>query len=209
MGVYGRTSKPFWFCRMGSPACFRERIDQEYFSKGFCRRRKLSLPDAKTSPELRAFYLSYLIHLVGDLPQPLHCASLFNDTYPNGDKGGNDFYAKPGSRGIKLHSLWDGLLGTSRKPHPLLNYAIEIESRYFRNSLKELKKNRTPKEWGLESRAVAIEKVYLRGQLKGSTRAESAPELPVGYTKAAKAVAERQAALAGYRLADEIQKYVR
>ena len=29
------------------------------------------------------------------------------------------------------------------------------------------------------------------------------------YTKTAKAVAEKQAALAGYRLADEIQEYVR
>jgi hypothetical protein len=168
-----------------------------------------ALSDGASSPEERAVYLSYLIHLVGDLHQPLHCASLFNDMYPGGDKGGNDFYVKPGSRGIKLHSLWDGLLGTSSKPHPHLNYAIEIESRYPRNSLKELKKDRTPKEWSLESRAVAIEKVYLHGELRGSTSAESAPSLPEGYAKAAKAVAERQAALSGYRLADEIQKCVR
>jgi hypothetical protein len=168
-----------------------------------------ALADPKTAAELRAVYLSYLIHLIGDLHQPLHCASLFNDTYPGGDKGGNDFYVKPGSRGIKLHSLWDGLLGTSNKPHTHLNYAIEIESRHPRNSLKELKKAKTPKEWSLESRAAAIEKVYLRAALNGSTSAESAPELPGGYTKEAKTVAERQAALAGYRLADEIQKYVR
>jgi hypothetical protein len=168
-----------------------------------------ALADPKAAPELRAVYLSYLIHSIGDLHQPLHCASLFNNTYPGGDKGGNDFYVKPGARGIKLHSLWDGLLGTSNKPHTHLNYATEIESRYPRNSLKELKKAKTPREWSLESRFLAIEKAYLRGELKGSTRAESAPELPVGYTKAAKAVAERQAALAGYRLADEIQKYVR
>jgi hypothetical protein len=37
-----------------------------------------------------------------------------------------DFYVKPGSKGIKLHSLWDGLLGTSGKPHKAYNYAIEI-----------------------------------------------------------------------------------
>jgi hypothetical protein len=30
-----------------------------------------------------------------------------------------------------------------------------------------------------------------------------------GYTKAAKVVAEKQAALAGYRLADEIKRWVR
>jgi len=157
----------------------------------------------------RAVYLSYLIHLVGDIHQPLHCASLFNNTYPDGDKGGNDFYVKPGSRGIKLHAIWDGLLGTSGKPHAHLNYAIEIESEHPRSSLKELKKAKTSKEWSLESRFVAIEKVYLRGKLKGSTMAESAPPLPEGYTKTAKTVVERQAALAGYRLADELQHVLR
>jgi hypothetical protein len=34
-------------------------------------------------------------------------------------------------------------------------------------------------------------------------------ELPEGYSKAAKVVAERQAALAGYRLADEMAKWVK
>jgi hypothetical protein len=38
---------------------------------------------------------------------------------------------------------------------------------------------------------------------------ETAEELPKEYTKAAKVVAEKQAALAGYRLAGEIQKWVR
>jgi hypothetical protein len=58
----------------------------------------------------------------------------------------------------------------------------------------------------LESRILAIEKAYLNGQLKGSEDEDHAPTLPEGYAKAAKAVAERQAALAGYRLADKIAK---
>jgi len=37
----------------------------------------------------------------------------------------------------------------------------------------------------------------------------AAEELPKGYTKAAKMVAEKQAALAGYRLAEEMGKWVR
>ncbi|EEF59931.1 hypothetical protein [Pedosphaera parvula] len=69
-------------------------------------------------------------------------------------------------------------------------------------------------EWseftGLErSRAVALDKGYLQGELKGSTSPERAHSLPGDYTKNAKAVAERRAALAGYRLADEIQKCLR
>jgi DNA/RNA endonuclease YhcR with UshA esterase domain len=41
--------------------------------------------------------------------------------------------------------------------------------------------------------------------LKGSASRDSAPPLPADYTKNAKAVAEKQGALAGYRLASEIE----
>ena len=167
------------------------------------------LSDRKATPEQRGAYLSYLIHLIGDLHEPLHCASLFNSAYPAGDKGGNDFFVKPASRGISLHQLWDGLLGTSGKPQAHLNYAIELQAEHPRKALKELKRAKTPKDWSLESRALAVEKVYLRGKLKGSAERDAAPELPEGYTKAAKAVAEMLAALAGYRLADEIEKWLR
>jgi hypothetical protein len=84
-----------------------------------------------------------------------------------------------------------------------------IEHNYPKKSLVELKKAKTPKEWSLESRSIAIEKAYLNGELKGGTSKDTVEELPEGYTKAAKAVAEKQAALVGYRLADDIQKHVK
>lgn len=37
----------------------------------------------------RALFARYLVHLVGDIHQPLHSVSLFNHTFPNGDRGGN------------------------------------------------------------------------------------------------------------------------
>ena len=136
-----------------------------------------TLSDPAASPELRAVYLSYLIHLIGDMHQPLHCCSLVNSTYPKGDKGGNDFYVTPGTRGIKLHSLWDGLLGTSGKPQTHINYAVAIESKYPRKSLSELTEHTTPKDWSLESRELAVEKAYLHRAEKGSTEADTAPAL--------------------------------
>jgi hypothetical protein len=45
--------------------------------------------------------------------------------------------------------------------------------------------------------------------LKGSTNEDSAPPLPAGYTKAAKTIAEKQAALAGCRLTDELNRVVK
>jgi hypothetical protein len=81
--------------------------DDALYGIGQCEK---ALTSSTTSPELRAIYLPYLIHLIGDLHQPLHCASLFSSMYPDGDKGGNDFNVRPNTRGIKLHNLWDGSL---------------------------------------------------------------------------------------------------
>ena len=128
---------------------------------------------------------------------------------PKAIRGGNDFYVKPNSVGVRLHSLWDGLLGSSVNPRTQWNYAIELAKKHPRKSLPELTQHTSPKAWSLESRVLAIDKGYLRGELKGSTEADSAPALPDGYTKAAKVVAEKRGALAGYRLADEVKNYLK
>jgi hypothetical protein len=167
------------------------------------------LSDTNADSELRAAYLSYLIHLVGYMHQPLHCASLFTAAYPTGDRGGNSFFVMPAQAGIPLHSLWDGLLGSSANPRTQWNDAIKIDAQYPRTALPELAAHTTPKEWSLESRELAVDKAYLKGELKGGTTRNNAPKLPDDYTKQAKEVAEKQAALAGYRLADEIQKYLK
>jgi len=168
-----------------------------------------ALSDTNADPEQRGASLSWLVHLIGDEHQPLHCESLFNDAYPHGDKGGNDFYVMPAQRAVGLHGIWDGLLGSSANPRTQWNYAIELEAKFPKQSLPELKQHGTPKEWSLESRELAIEQGYLKGALQGSLTKENAPSLPADYTKKTKAVAERQGALAGYRLAGEIQKYLK
>lgn len=168
------------------------------------------LTDTTASAEARAASLSWLIHLVGDIHQPLHCASYFGADFPNGDKGGNSFYVKPATRSIKLHSLWDGLLGTRNHPKTQLDDAIRIRSEHPRGAMDvgELSSDakESHKQWSLEGRTLAIEKAYLGGKLKSSGKKDPAGTLPKSYTKNAKVVAENQAALAGYRLADEIQR---
>jgi hypothetical protein len=168
-----------------------------------------ALANTNADPEFRAAYLSYLVHLIGDLHQPLHCESFFSEAYTNGDRGGNDFYVKAGPMGVCLHAIWDGLLGSSMDPRTQWNYAVQLESKFPKRSLWELGAHSSPLKWSLESRELAIKKGYLNGTLPGSTHPEDAPPLPAGYTKQAAVVAERQAALAGYRLADEIHKYLR
>jgi hypothetical protein len=48
----------------------------------------------------------FVIHLVGDLHQPLHCATRVTQEHPQGDLGGNEFPIKDPDQ--ELHSLWDG-----------------------------------------------------------------------------------------------------
>jgi len=39
---------------------------------------------------LKSYDLTWLIHLVGDVHQPLHCVARITKGDPEGDKGGND-----------------------------------------------------------------------------------------------------------------------
>jgi hypothetical protein len=50
----------------------------------------------------RADALRWVVHLMGDLHQPLHCAD-------RGDHGGNDTPVLRRGRSTNLHALWDGL----------------------------------------------------------------------------------------------------
>jgi hypothetical protein len=167
---------------------------------------KKIVQNTNATPEARGAYLSWLIHLTGDIHQPLHCATLVNSNYPApaGDKGGNEFFVMPADEGVNLHSIWDQSLGRTIDFRTQLNYAIQISAEHPRSSLEELSKARTPVSWSKESRAIAIESAYLHGNLAGSTNRDDAPALPDGYTKSLKPIAEKRAALAGYRLADEV-----
>lgn len=70
-----------------------------------------------TDQNARAQALRFIIHFVGDIHQPLHCATRVDKAHPAGDAGGNlvsVLLANPGG-GFKksnLHSFWDGGLGS-------------------------------------------------------------------------------------------------
>jgi S1/P1 Nuclease len=170
---------------------------------------------ASSTAQDKAEKLSWLIHLVGDIHQPLHFATLVNNIYPapEGDQGGNELFVKvsPSGSPRKLHSLWDGLLGTgttatTRLARSALNSAIRLQTVYPRASLPELQSHHSVKSWSKESRESAIHDVYQDGTLQPSQDADHATTLPAEYTQHAKEVAERRVALAGYRLADEIRR---
>ena len=172
-----------------------------------------ALRNAATPIEDKASWLCLLIHFVGDLHQPLHCAALVNDEFPapNGDRGGNLLFvrASEASKGIPLHSMWDVSMGSSRGFHAkylvgYVNDAIALTSILKRANLKQIAENTSVEQWAREGWQIAVDDVYLRGKLPFSRSPLNAAILPEGYTKRLKIVAQRQVTAAGYRLADLI-----
>ncbi len=58
------------------------------------------LKDKNSTKEDQAFYLKFLVHLIGDLHQPMHVGK-------EEDKGGNDFQVRWFNKGTNLHRVWD------------------------------------------------------------------------------------------------------
>jgi S1/P1 Nuclease len=50
---------------------------------------RAALSDASLTDETKSYDLVWLLHLVGDVHQPLHCVARFDHDLPQGDEGGN------------------------------------------------------------------------------------------------------------------------
>ncbi len=72
-------------------------------------KRAISLLEKPSTPESeKAVLLCWVLHIAGDLHQPLHSVALFSQgLFPEGDRGGN----RVRTGGSNQHSFWDGLLG--------------------------------------------------------------------------------------------------
>ncbi len=105
------------------------------------------LSDHNASKEKRAEALKFLVHFVGDLHQPLHCAD-------RNDKGGNSrlvfFLDQP--RALNLHSVWDTTILLHRKGRMrVLQYAVALNRKISKEQAKQWKQG-TVEDWANESR---------------------------------------------------------
>ena len=57
-----------------------------------------------------SFMLTYMLHLVGDIHQPLHTTEMFSEQFQHGDLGGNRFKIDYTSSISELHALWDSCM---------------------------------------------------------------------------------------------------
>lgn len=170
---------------------------------------KLLLDTSKPAAD-RAVALCWMMHLVGDVHQPLHCVSFYNKAdWPKGDRGGNLVFlrAEEGKSIINLHQLWDGLVLSSEKYRDAANEATQLRNNplFAKNKLTELSADRDPRSWAQESFRLDQTVAYPGGRAPGSADRSSAPTLPDGYLDKAKSTAERRVVLAGYRLAAALE----
>ena len=154
----------------------------------------------------RAKYLSFLIHFVGDIHQPLHCATLYSKKFPppQGDLGGNKYFIKSNIAN-NLHAYWDrglGLLINRRGGNYLNYYQVNQRANHWMKAFpksffaKKLQV-KNPAEWAQESHALAKQYAY--------AMPENTAPMPA-YISNGKRVVKEQVVLAGYRLADVLNR---
>jgi hypothetical protein len=181
------------------------------------------LKDPAVSPGEKAVSICWIEHLTGDIHQPLHAVSLYSPQFPDGDRGGNmeTVLREPPypDSATKLHTLWDALLGNFQSEELTRSVAagIAADPRFSREKLKDQLAVTDFMSWAKESHDLAIKYVYLDGTLKSSTAqthggrrggdgGDMIPGVPPGYMISAENLAAHQAAVAGARLADELNK---
>lgn len=146
-----------------------------------------TIQSKKTLPFDKGLALRVLIHVTGDLHQPLHATTKVSARLPEGDAGGNLFRLKHNEVGDNLHSYWDKGAGLLLNNSTLT--ARQIESAYpcsaFQSSLDS-------SQWMEESYQLAIKKVYAIQEGHKPSK---------NYQKTAQKIAKKRIAQAGCRLA--------
>lgn len=147
----------------------------------------------------KGFNLRILLHVVGDLHQPLHSTSQFSKRFPQGDLGGNLMKLGKNPVADNLHAYWDrggGMLipkGRIDKKR-LQKWAHRIEKKWPCSTLSQ---NLDPQHWALQSHRLAVDVAY---QVQYKQKPSKA------YQRQTQALSERQIALAGCRLAGLLKK---
>jgi hypothetical protein len=158
------------------------------------------LKNSEDSPDKKREALKFLIHFVGDLHQPLHCA---NDN----DRGGNEKYLVlsrsfngRNRHWVRLHAYWDHLLEEKTREVPR-DLAVRLESRISPQDIAQWQKGDAA-DWAFESYLIAKNNIYEELPEGPARSSWDAPDLPEDYRNGAmRFIVDRQLEKAGIRLA--------
>ena len=152
----------------------------------------------------KAIALAWILHLGGDIHQPLHTSARITELEPKGDQGGNLFLLTPKdtprNQQVNLHWFWDSIVGrnVSRKNDAcdadyLLPIAAKMMKKYpFAKSQNQLSLGKFD-IWQQESFKIATTELFPSTLIRFQTPTEN-------YKKNAFKISQQQIALAGYRL---------
>lgn len=153
--------------------------------------------------KMQCWWLYWIEHVTGDLHQPLHCTSSY-EFNPAGDAGGNLYtLVDPTNpdRTMRLHGYWDGGITRAVEAESLGHLPDDVEKvtqQWTHNAALTPSttdaRNLDVMSWITAGAHLADQYVYT------GIRPNTAPS--ADYIKAAVALSERQAVLAGYRLAN-------
>jgi hypothetical protein len=161
---------------------------------------RAALADPTVADTTKAVDLAWLLHLVGDVHQPLHCSSRVTpeEPLPRGDLGGNRFTLDDHRN---LHAFWDDILEAAIPRAP-----EEDSISYATRNARRIEQSARPPAlevaaWEHECLHLAQTVVYDDLQRGAAPSAD--------YQAAALKVAEGQMAVAGYRLAALLNEALR
>lgn len=148
------------------------------------------LAQADTPKYEKRLALKFLIHLVGDLHQPLHAAD-------NHDRGGNSVHVSGIThRSATLHHAWDTVF-VRKLGKKLPQLAQSLLAHITPEQLKAWQQGNA-RDWAWESFRIAKSEVYGRLPHQDYRHLQ---HLDAAYVSNAKAVVEQQLSKAGVRLA--------
>jgi hypothetical protein len=167
-----------------------------------------AMPQCATTTADRAIALAWILHLVGDIHQPLHTNARITSQpdEQKGDQGGNLFVLQSGPPVLRLHGYWDSIVDRSVPRHDKESrpaYVGRVAARVTRQHPRAAALARLRpgdfEAWAREGFETAKMSVYpamlRRGELPGEE-----------YRVQAFKIAEQAIALAGYRLGDLLNR---
>lgn len=151
----------------------------------------------KTKYPDKRFALLLLIHVVGDIHQPLHAVTRVSAEHPNGDLGGNLFPLGSNSVGNNLHKYWDngaGFLLGKYDAKKVKKTAHDLEHQL---SCSSINTEIDPKKWANRSHKLAIKNSYQLNPKESPSKK---------YQTNAQTLVQKQLVFAGCRLAALLNK---
>lgn len=166
------------------------------------------LRDASESDADKAIAIAWLMHLGGDIHQPLHTSARVTDAEPKGDQGGNLFLltpeGTPRDKQVNLHWFWDSIVGRNlplRTGMCEREYVAMLADRIMKKhpfATMQAKLNLGKyQDWQQESFAYNNTVVFTPDLKRFQMPTEQ-------YKKRAFRHAEQQLAMAGYRLGETL-----